>query len=182
MEWKQKIKLTENTKDWKASVEYLSEVLKEDTSEPEIWIHLMYLIHYILLEDYPEKHGLKSEILRSDLLGYFNESKVLFAENPEYLFFMGMIGQVAEWYWGEKDITFAKEMLNQSSDIEPNNILYKWAKLNPNENKDLCIEKVSLAKAVLTDSKEKKWLEEKGFQGQYILNIQLRGSAKMNCS
>jgi hypothetical protein len=182
MNWQHQFEDCERNRDWKNTTAFIDEILSEQAGNPEAWVRALYLLHNILLEEHPEKAGLDRKLLEMKLLTYFNDSRVRFTNNAEYLFFMGVIGRIAEWYWGEKNIDFAKAMSLKAHQLEPANKLFEWGALSPLRNKKDCERCVFLAKSILAGSLEKEWLESKGFPGRYILEIQLLGSAKMRCT
>ena len=104
-----------------------------------------------------------------------------FKNNPDYLFFMGVIGHIAEYYWGEKNDDFATAMSLKAAELEPNNLLFEWAALSPISSQESCERKAYLAQFILKDSTERRWLESKGLPGKYILNTQVKGSSMLRC-
>ncbi len=181
MDWKQKLEMFEDKRDWKSAIEHMIKVLTDHSEDPEAWVRILYLLHNVLLEEDPEVAGLNEDELEKTLIKYFQKSRIKFSENPEYLFFMGVIGHIAEYYWGEKTDDFATAMSKKAVELEPNNTLYKWGALTSDYCKSECEQKKMLAKIILDDSSKKIWLQQKGFPGRYILNIHINGSAKITC-
>ena len=98
---------------------------------------------------------------------YFEKSYNLFSNNAEYLFFIGKILHIAEWYFGLEDDKLAVEMQKKAMEKEPENILYEWA-----YRLSCCEDAVEgyLANQLIEKEKEKiEWLRSKGFPGIYVL-------------
>ena len=151
--------------DWKSAVEFVENLVSEYPNNVDVYIRAIYLIHNILVEeDYPnDEHNQMAELLKA----YFEKSYKLFSNNAEYLFFIGKILHIAEWYFGLEDNKLAIEMQKTAMDKEPENILYEWAyRLSCSED---AVEGY-LANQLIENAKEKiEWLKSKGFPGNYIL-------------
>jgi hypothetical protein len=181
MDWRQKLEIYESAEEWQSAVEHMNNVLSKHDEDAEAWVRMLYLLHNIALEHRPSIGTTFVERCEKQLLDLFNSSRDKFANNSEYLFFMGVIGRIAEWLFGEKEMDFALIMSQKAADLEPENMLYRWAILDPNKNKEECEFNVDLARQILDNSPEKKWLEQKGFPGRYVLDVQLKGSAGTVC-
>ena len=179
MDWKEALDIAINKKDWKSATELVRKTIAVSPNDVEAYIRGIYLLHDILLEqDYPQ---LEKERLWNLLRQYFNEANSKFASNAEYLFFVGKILYIGEWFFGIDDDLkpvyekTAFKMQKKASDIEPQNALFEWAyrfslgdELAP-----------YLAQQILTCDDEKlKWLASRRFPGEYILD-NLKYSAKM---
>ena len=146
-------------------------MLRLNPDNAEAWVRALYFLHNLVLEvmgvqavvgvDYYEACG--------RLLDYFRQGNTKFSDNAEYLFFMGVIGHIAEYYWGEEDDTFAQNMSKKAFELEPANRLYEWSSLDVRRNKSECERKVFLSQAMLANSPEETWLQTKGFPGRYVL-------------
>lgn len=180
MSWKEQLESYESAGEWKSAVELMTKILPEHADDPEAWVRTIYLLWNIVLEEYPESVGLRSEDLMKQFLNCFDESYKRFADNAEYLFFMGIV-MVDGWYFGQSKDELALSLREKAAVLEPNNILYEWGALNPYRRKEDCERKTFLAKQIFSDSAERTWLEQKGFPGQYVLNVQLKGGTKIFC-
>ncbi len=179
MDWKQQLESYEKAGEWKDAVEYIERVLPLHSSDPEIWVRLLYLFHNIVLEERPA--NIDHDDLAKRLLVYFNKSQKEFANNPEYLFFIGVIMHIAEYYFGQDDLSVAEEMIKKACEMNPENRLFKWQRLVDIDTKESLTEAGRLAQDILdSDSPEKHWLQTKGFPGDYVLNVQLASSAKFD--
>lgn len=152
-------------RDWKPAIELVKQLLIERPDDVELNVRAIYLLHNILVEEeYPaeEENGMM-ELLQK----WLNQSKEKFSENVEYLFFTGKILHIAEWYFGLEDNKLAIELQKKAMDKEPNNLLFEWAyRLSCSGD----IEEGYLAHQLITNEQGKvRWLEAKGFPGEYIL-------------
>lgn len=151
--------------DWKPAVAFAQKVIDNNPEDIEAYIRVIYLLHNILVEeDYPEtEHDHMANLLKQ----YFNKSYKKFSENAEYLFFIGKILHIAEWYFGLADNKLAVELQKKATEKEPGNLLYEWT------YRFSCpgdIEEGYLAHQLITHEKDKiRWLKSKGYPGEYIL-------------
>jgi hypothetical protein len=156
----------ESAERWKEAYEYLPEMLRSNPEDAEAWVRALYFLHNLVLEvmgvqavvgvDYYEACG--------RLLDYFRQANTKLSDNAEYLFFMGIIGHIAEYHWGEDDDTFADNMSKKAADLEPNNRLYAWGSLDLRRNKNECERKVYLAKDISAGLRKRPGFKPKGFQ------------------
>lgn len=152
-------------RDWKPAVDLVNKLLTENPDDLELNIRAIYLLHNILVEEeYP--NGEQNRMV--DLLQeWFNQSKEKFLENAEYLFFIGKILHISEWYFGLEDNRLALEFQKKAMEIEPGNLLYEWAyRLSCQGD----IVEGYLAHQIIEYDKDKvNWLKTKGFPGGYVL-------------
>ncbi|MDR1203746.1 MAG: hypothetical protein LBL58_19225 [Tannerellaceae bacterium] len=171
MSWKEQLSEIEShfgyheKRDWRPAVELVKSLVEKYPYDVEVYIRTIYLIHNILVEeDYPNnEHDEMASLLKK----YFDESYSLFSENTEYLFFIGEILHIAEWYFGLEDTILAIEMQKKAMEKEPGNLLYEWAyRLSyPGD-----IVAGYLANQLIEHEKGKvDWLKSKGFPGNYVL-------------
>jgi len=152
-------------RDWKPSVELVKELVSKYPNDVEVNIRAIYILHNILLEENysNDEHDEMADLLKR----YFEKSYNLFSENAEYLFFVGKILHIAEWYFGLNDDKLAMEMQKKAMDKENGNLLYEWA-----YRLSCSMDTVEgyLANQLIEQEREKiEWLKSKGFAGQYIL-------------
>ncbi len=177
MNWKEQIFNYEKEfgfhkkKDWNPGIRLVNKFLDQYPDDVEINIRSLYFFHNILVEEeYPKgDHEYLSNLLKK----YFNQSYAIFSNNPEYLFFMGNILHIAEWYFGlnnesnslEENLAF--EMQKRAFEIEPKNLLYEWSyTFTKNEKKRAFV----LSDKILhSDPYYVNWLRTKGFPGKYII-------------
>jgi hypothetical protein len=171
MNWKEKLSEIEShfghfeRRDWKPAIELANDLVKNFPNEEEVYIRTIYLIHNILVEEkYPhEEHDKMANLLKK----HFDESYMRFSDNAEYLFFIGKILHIAEWYFGLNNTNLATELQKKAMDMEPENLLYEWA-----YRLSCCDDLIAgyLAHQLINNEKDKtNWLKNKGFPGAYIL-------------
>lgn len=166
MDWKKYLETLEKDKDWAGATDLIQQVTTNNPSDKEAYIRGIYLLLNILLEeDYPED---KHHMMASSLKRYFQESYPKFSNDPEYLFFIGYFIELADWYFGEDKLELANEMTKKASEIEPDNILYKWS-WRFSEGDPLS---EYYAEQLLKYDKQKiDWLKSKGAPGAYIVDV-----------
>lgn len=176
MNWKEQ--LTEIEKDfgfhkeidWKPAIELVKQLLAQYPDNVELNVRAIYMLHNILVEEeYPEGEweGM-SELLQR----WLHQSREKFSDNAEYLFFVGKILYIAEWYFGLDDDELAFEFQKKAMNKEPDNLLYRWAyRMSCSyEITGNYIDEKFLAHQIIENEKDKvEWLETKGFPGEYVL-------------
>lgn len=171
MNWKEQLSEIEKDfgfhkkKDWKPAIDLVNKLLSEYPDNVELNIRGIYILHNILVEE--EYSNEEQDILIYLLPKWFNQSRVKFSENAEYLFFIGEILHIAEWYFGLEDTELALEFHKKAMEKEPGNVLYEWA-YRFSYPEDVIAD--YLANQIITNGKDKiSWLETRGFPGEYIL-------------
>lgn len=152
-------------RDWKPAIELAKNLVEKYPNNVEVYIRVIYLIHNILVEEnYPnDELGEMTRLLQR----YFDKSYEIFSENAEYLFFIGGILHIAEWYFGLEDTNLAIAMQKKAMKKEPNNLLYEWAYRRSCSEGEIV---GYLANQLIEHEKEKiDWLNNKGFPGAYVL-------------
>ena len=171
MNWeKQILKIEEEfgfhkEKNWKPVIDSVNKLLTEYPDDVELYIRAIYLLHNILVEEeYPNEEQNKMTHL---LQKWFNQSKEKFSENAAYLFFIGKILHIAEWYFGLEDTELALEFQKKAMQKEPDNLLYEWAYLFSHPKNALA--GYIAHKIIEYDKGKVSWLKSKGFPGAYAL-------------
>lgn len=177
MSWKEKLSEFESSfgrhekRNWMPAVELVENLISEYPDDVEVNIRAIYLIHNILVEEeyLNDEHDLMADMLKR----YFDSSYQRFSENPEYLFFIGKILYISEWYFGlDDDIGPLEEKLSfkmqkKAFHIEPNNELYEWAYMFSKDEKKKAF---TLSKQILHGKSDSlNWLITKGFPGKYLI-------------
>jgi len=170
MNWKEQLEKLELSKNWESAIELMQRTVNDNSNDVEVYIRMIYLLHNILVEEeYPEsKHDHLAKLLKL----YFDESFEKFSENVEYLFFIGKILYIAEWYFGiDDDFKPVKEkqafkMQKKAFEKEPENALFEWAYRFSIDDK---LAGYIAEQILLHDKTIVEWLKSKGFPGQYIL-------------
>lgn len=183
MNWKVQLEKFERSKDWKSAIELMQKTISENPDNVEAYIRVIYLLHNILVEeDYPES---EHDHIASLLKQYFDESNKSFSDNTEYLFFIGKILHIAEWYFGLNDRpglmeqSCAFKMQKKAFEKEPGNALFEWAYRFSLDDKVAGY----LAEQILLHDKTKaEWLKSKGFPGEYILESLVQSNENQKSS
>ena len=176
MNWKEQLTKIEKDfgfhkdMDWKPAIEMVKQLLAQYPDDVELNVRAIYMLHNILVEEeYPEGEweGM-SELLQK----WLHQSREKFADNAEYLFFLGIILQIAEWYFGLDDDELAYEFQEKAMNKEPVNLLYEWSyrRSCSYERVENYIDYRFLAHQIIENEKDKiEWLKTKGFPGEYVL-------------
>lgn len=168
MDWKDDLYKFEQENEWELSIELMVDVIHNNPDNMDAYLAINYLIMNILVE---ENYNKKKRAYYAGLLKkYFLDSYSKFSNNPEYLFYIGKIACMSEWYF-DLNIEEAQEMIKQAAKIDPDNMLYKWAYFNDLDMRvGNNIEKmVSYAQTVMNDQKIIDQLKSKGSLGEYLL-------------
>lgn len=178
MTWQIQLKYLEEKKEWDTAIEFMQDVINEEPKNLKAYLLTIYLLMNLLVEENHDesKHDFYENLLKK----YFKESYNLFGNNAEYLFFMGRIAVMSEWY---VDLEFedAEKMLRKSHELEPDNILCKWINfgylsIENYKNSEI----VSYAQLVLQeDSPIKNILSTYGSLGEYVLEMMTGWSKKI---
>ena len=167
MNWENEITLIEQKNDWRAGIRLVKNI---DENEPAIYLRVMFLLLDLLVDGQytEEEHDYAADNLKE----IFDNSNQGFSTNAEFLFFMGIMAYIGEWYFGMDSVEPATSMLKNAMNIEPSNTLYKWgyyATVNqlPEVNTDL---KLQLSEKLLRRETSKlDWLKGKGLLGEYVI-------------
>lgn len=159
---------------WKEAIATLQELYVQYTDNAEVNVRIIYIVFHLLTEEKITDE--ERDVLGDMLVKYFKETYQIFQNNAEYLFFVSMIMNVAEWIWGTDDYlkTHRKDTLyfamsQRASVLEPDNKVYLWGKsvyIEKNSEEDYL-----LVKEILFGTNcYLSWLQKKGFAGAYIIN------------
>jgi len=150
---------------WQSSIDLVNKLLIKYPNDVELNIRAIYILHNILLEEkYPDK---EMDRMIELLQEWFAQSRIKFSNNTEYLFFIGKILHIAEWFFGLKDNRLALDFQKKAMEENPENLLYEWAyRLSYSTDN----QEEYLAYVLINNEKSKiNWLKTKGFPGEYIL-------------
>ncbi len=177
MNWKDKLSEIESAfgrheqRDWKPVIKLVQDLMTKYPENVEANVRAIHLLHNILVEE--EYSDSEQQIITDLLIKYFNESQQRFCENSEYLFFIGKILHIAEWYFGINEEmktveeTLAFKMQKKAFEKEPDNQLYEWAYLFSKDEKKKAF---TLSKQILYEGNNwLEWLSTKGFPGTYLI-------------
>jgi hypothetical protein len=149
----------------------MQKVINNNPNDIDAYLSMTYLLMNLLVEeDYSSTdHDFYADLLKK----YFIESRSKFSKDPKYLFYIGMIACMSEWYF---DISMeeAESIIKESGKLEPDNLLYQWGYYGglAIKNKDNKEERVAYALEVLAkNSIIREMLKLQGALGIYILKL-----------
>lgn len=166
MRWEKQLRIYENNKEWDFAIFLLQKILKNGDSDLNVYLCLMYLIMNLLVEEDYETS--KAKDYEARLKKMFLDSYTLFNKNAEYLFYMGIIALMSEWYL-DLDESEAKDMLKEAVKLQPQNNLYNWGYYTYLGNNSDKKNSLAYARKILLDSNSLEELESKGTLGEYVL-------------
>jgi len=167
MSWQQELESLETAKRWRDAVTVLQKSIALYPDDVELYVHAIYLLLNLLLEEDYSAFKLEHDNLAALLKEYFDDSYEKFNGNACYLFFVGYFSGLAEWYFGQEDLSLSHQMLKKAKEIEPDNPLYQWAYkfvIGDEEARQLC-------KQIASNMALMSWLESKGSPGQYLTAV-----------
>lgn len=130
MDFYSQIHSLETNRNWKDALVLLEERVRQHKEDVEASIRLLFLLWYLLLEEDYEAIGLSAEVLEEKLRGYFQQTRQLHSSNSDYLFFVGDMMQLTEWYFEtpqcQNVVKEAHAMIRQAVEMNPSNLLYQW--------------------------------------------------------
>jgi hypothetical protein len=159
-------------RDWRYYIRIIQKLVNTNITDMDLYIRVIYILHHILVEEnYSVNDG---KIIESLLKRYFIDSYLRFEKKSEYLFFVGKILYVAEWYFGLNDddrpmkYRLAFKMQKAAYEKEPTNQLYKWGYLVSKNEKE---ESLNIALQIVSEQNVLlNWLKTKGFPGTYMID------------
>lgn len=167
MNWKKHLIELEHSKDWRSAIALMQDTISKNSGSINAYLSMNYLLMNLLVEEQydPNDHDYYAGLLKK----YFIESYSKFSNNPEYLFYIGKIACMSEWYF-DIEIEEAQSMMKKASGFKPDNILYKWANysgldMRESHNKEKMI---LYAKQALSEPEVKEELKSKGALGKYL--------------
>jgi tetratricopeptide (TPR) repeat protein len=167
MTWTDILAEYEKSKKWQEGLALLEGQIQKEPNNCEAYVRIIYLIHNLLVDEDYEKYGFDHYYLSSLLLKYYKESFPKCKEDVEYIFFLGNVMHIAEWYFDEKDNTFAIQLQKKAMDMEPDNLLFKFCyELSISNDME---ELKTLATEIYNQSKYLDWSSKKGYPGRYAI-------------
>ena len=169
IDWKEKLENYHKLKDWNSGLTLMQNVITNNPDDLDAYLNVNYFLMNLLIE---EEYDDKDQLFYAGLLKkYFLESYSKFSTEPEYLFFIGIIACLGEWYY---DITVEEAicLMKQAQLREPNNLLFKWAEYIDFDIRDHNSKKkmIAFAKIALANSELHALLSSKGILGKYQLH------------
>jgi len=170
MKWREELSYLAERKPWKDVLVFFKKMIAENPDNVEVYVAAIYFLIDLLLEGPVEARinfVREADDIAREIKKFFDESHKQFNENAEYLFFVGNFMGLTDWYFGGDILELSRQMQKKAAEIEPDNILYKWAdalSIDPKKETDLAIE-------ILADSEKIKWLKSRGAAGEYMINM-----------
>lgn len=131
----------------------------------ELYARVIFILVDNLAEGMDETEPVDYYLER--MLEYYQESSLLYGENPDYQFLLGFIMSKGEWYFGITDFNDVTLMQKKPYQTHPDNKLYEWLFLgygNPQVQ--------GVAQQLITErSGPFIWLESLGILGWYTVGI-----------
>lgn len=131
-----------------------------------------YLLMDILVNEMYDnsKHDYYANLLKK----HFLESYRRFSNNSEYLFYIGFIAFMSEWYF-DIEMEDVESMLKKATYLDPESLLYKWGYCCiPNQRAEVNTEtKYSLLRQILENNKLMENIIQKGPLGEYLKEFML---------
>ena len=164
--WQSELVSAIDKKDWVEAIRLIDNESSTTPGNLTIDINAIYTFHHVLLEGDPQSLGLDVERLQMRLLSLYNDSNSRYGEVAEYLFFVGVISQVAEWLFGEISAESGRLRVKKAADLEPSNILYAWGVLY---SRALDVSLFSTSRLIVDSQHDVfDWLDSYAFAGAYI--------------
>lgn len=161
MYWMEKLSALINDNRWGDAVIYLQDEIRNNPDNKNLYIDIMYLCVYILMEtDYGKNDYEKYEKIIKDnfILSY---SK--YYDDAEYLFFMAFEIAWVDYLFGQKDDKLLVKMINKAIEKDPSNMLYKWCVyINTRGNSE------EIEKIVHDHPEYSDWLKTQGYAGNDV--------------
>lgn len=178
MEWKKILKKLESNKEWDLAIEFMVDYINRNPEDLDAYLNICYLLMNLLVEEDYNRNNRDYYI--SNLKYYFDQSYSQFSHNTEYLYYMGLIACMSEWYV-DLELEEAIAMMEEAAKRDPNNLIYQWDKYYILAQKNpIPVEVMDYAKLVLQENSPiKKILRVKGSLGEYLLGMMTSWSKRV---
>ena len=125
MSWCEELKELVNSRQWDDIYLYAVRAMKEPGSNVQVTIEAIFLLFDSLVY---KQYSSQSEYdkISDALRKLFAVGSSKFQYDPKYLFFVGYFIALAEWAFGQDDLTLSYDMLRRAAKIDSTNILYEW--------------------------------------------------------
>lgn len=162
------IDLIEKERNILGSIEFIE---KEKNQSLDNYLRVLFLILDFLVDDQysQEEHNFVSNKFKN----IFEEAKMKYSNYNDFLFYIGMMIFIAEWYFGFPNTDNAFYMLKEAHKSNPENKLYNWGLYcitdqRPEVNTQ---KKQEVTNELLNDELILEIIKNKGLLGKYTLGI-----------
>lgn len=168
MQLKNELELIEKERNVYRALEYIKE--KRNQNLDSYLRVLFVLLDFLVDGQYTQDDH---DFISIKIKQIFNEAKFKYSNNSDFLFFMGIMIYITEWYFRINNIDKAKNILENTIKSNPDNILYKWGSLIAIDQRFEVNTKIKffLSKQILNDNSILERLKSKGLLGEYLLGI-----------
>ena len=170
--WREQLKQYEYNKNWNAAIKLMQVVIDDNPNDIDGYLFMNYLLMDILVNEMYDnsKHDYYADLLKK----YFLESYSRFSNNSEYLFYIGFIASMSEWYF-DIEMEDVESMLKKATYLDPESLLYKWGYCCIlNQRAEVNTEtKYFLSRQILENDMLMKNIMKKGLLGEYLKEFML---------
>lgn len=160
------IDLIEKERNVLRAIEFIE---NEKNQNLDNYLRILFLILDFLVEGQynQEEHNLISIKFKN----IFEDAKIKYSDCEDYLFYVGMMIFIAEWYFGLTNTDYAYNMLEEAHKSKPKNKLYNWGLYSITDQRPEVNtkKKNELSNQLLNDELSIKLIKNKGLLGKYIL-------------
>jgi hypothetical protein len=146
------------------AIKYIESNHEKDLDD---FLRVIFLLQNFLVNgQYTKK---EYDFVASKINKIFLETKSKYSHVPEYLFYVGFIASMAEWYFNIK-IEDIESMIKDATQFEPENLLYKWRYYAITDQRSEINTKLKylLSKQILENNVLMQGIESKGSLGKYL--------------
>lgn len=123
MTWQKKLRILEQRKQWNLAIELMEDIIAHEPDNLDAYLSISYLLMNLLVEEDCDitQHDRYEYLAKK----YYDESYKKFSHDPKYLFYIGKIAGISEWFFGLSTTEY-KKLLQDALRLDPDNILYQW--------------------------------------------------------
>jgi hypothetical protein len=146
------------------AISYIDDNHKKDLDD---YLRIIFiLMDFLSNRQYTED---EYHLIRNMIKDFFLYTKLKYSHNPEYLFYIGFIASMSEWYFGI-EWNDVESMLKKAMYLAPENLLYKWGYCCiPDQRAEVNTEiKHSLSMQILKSNMLMEKIAQKGLLGECL--------------
>lgn len=163
-----KLDLIEQERNAYAALEFINENYNQRLDN---YLRVIFvLLDFLVDGQYSQE---QHDFISTKIKEIYDDAKMKYSHNCEFLFFMGIMIYIAEWYFGFENTNEAMTMLENAMKSNPDSIIYEWGYYAIiDQRADVNVElKQKLSAQILKDHSTVEWLHNKGLLGEYVLGI-----------